>query len=189
MENFIIIHGCPSDAEKALNPETRTYDKHWQPWLIENLTKQGYKVDSPLMPEPWSPVYEEYKKVVDCLDIDENTTLIGHSCGSAFLVRYLGDTKKKVDKLILVAPWKIPDEDNQVKKDFYLYEIDKSIKDRVNKIIIFTSDTEEDEGKQSAKIFHDALDGELVELPNKGHYTFGDMGTNELPELLSKCVK
>ena len=31
--NCIIIHGCPSDAEKAMNPETRTYDKHWIPWL------------------------------------------------------------------------------------------------------------------------------------------------------------
>jgi predicted alpha/beta hydrolase family esterase len=111
MKNFVTIHGCPSDVEKALNPETRTYDKHWQPWLVENLKKHGYVADFPLMPEPWSPVYEEYKKVVDNLEINENTTLIGHSCGSAFLVRYLGDTKKKIDKLILVAPWKIPDED------------------------------------------------------------------------------
>ena len=35
--NCIIIHGCPSNVEKAMNPETRTYDKHWIPWLKQNL--------------------------------------------------------------------------------------------------------------------------------------------------------
>jgi len=29
--NCIIIHGCPTDVEKAMSPEKRTYDKHWIP--------------------------------------------------------------------------------------------------------------------------------------------------------------
>jgi hypothetical protein len=34
--NCIIIHGCPSEKEKAMNSETRTYDKHWIPWIKKN---------------------------------------------------------------------------------------------------------------------------------------------------------
>ena len=36
--NCIVIHGCPSDIEKTMSPETRTYDKHWIPWIKKELT-------------------------------------------------------------------------------------------------------------------------------------------------------
>ena len=100
----IIIHGCPSDVEKAMDPETRTYDKHWIPWIKKQLTSKGINVESPLMPEPWQPNYETWKKIIDKLDINQNDILVGHSCGGGFLVRYLGDTKKKAKK----APKKKP---------------------------------------------------------------------------------
>jgi predicted alpha/beta hydrolase family esterase len=80
--NCIVIHGCPSNAERVMDPKTRTYDKHWIPWI---------------------------KKEFEKYNVTKNTILIGHSCGCAFLVRWLGETKQKVNKLILVAPWKIPD--------------------------------------------------------------------------------
>jgi len=54
---------------------------------------------------------------------------------------------------------------------------------------MFTADDEEDEGKESLKIFHQALDGEVIELKGYGHYTLGDMGTEEFPELLNKILK
>ena len=57
-----MIHGCPSDKEKASNAETRTYDKHWMPWIKRNLIERGIKTEAPLMPSPWSPVYEDFKK-------------------------------------------------------------------------------------------------------------------------------
>ncbi|HED38653.1 MAG TPA: hypothetical protein ENI76_10500, partial [Ignavibacteria bacterium] len=57
----IIIHGCPSDAEKAMNPETRTYDKHWIPWAKKELTAKNIETETPLMPSPWEPDYEKFK--------------------------------------------------------------------------------------------------------------------------------
>ena len=42
--------------------------------------------------------------------------------------------------------------------------IDKTIKDRVNKIIMFTSNDEEDNGKESLKIYNRALGGKIIEL-------------------------
>jgi predicted alpha/beta hydrolase family esterase len=189
MKNCIIIHGCPSDAEKAMNPETRTYDKHWIPWIKEELFKQDIKVYIPLMPEPWKPNYESWKKEFDKLQINKDTILIGHSCGCAFLVRWLGETKQKINKLILVAPWKIPDEDNIIKKAFYEYLIDETIKSRVKEIIMFTADNEEEDGKESLEIFHNSLEGKIIDLKGRGHYTIGDMGTEEFPELLKEILK
>ena len=90
----IIIHGCPSDIEKAMNSQLRTYDKHWIPWTKKQLVSKGIKVETPLMPEPWSPQYYLYKKEFEKYRVDENSVLIGHSCGCAFLVRWLGETKR-----------------------------------------------------------------------------------------------
>lgn len=186
--NCIIIHGCPDDAEKAMNPKTRTYDKHWIPWIKKELSSKGIKTETPLMPEPWEPDYDKFKKEFEKHDVDENTILIGHSYGCAFLVRWLGETKKKINKLVLVAPWKIPDKKDKLRKAFYEYPIDKTIKSRVKEIIMFTSDDEEEDGKKSLKIFHDALGGKVIELRGRGHYTLDDMGTEEFPELLEKII-
>jgi len=187
--NCIIFHGCPSDAEKAMNPETRTYNTHWLKWLQRELIAKGIPTENPMMPNPWVPEYEVFKKEFEKYSVDESTILVGHSCGCAFLVRWLGETRRSIAKLILVAPWKIPDEDDEGRKEFYNYPIDETLKDRVKEIVIFTSNDEEEDGKTSAKIFHDALDGELIELPNHGHYCFDDMGTEEFPEALQVILR
>jgi len=185
----IIIHGCPSDVEKAMNEETRTYDKHWIPWTKEQLISKGIEVETPLMPEPWEPNYIKFKGEFEKYGVDEDSVLIGHSCGCAFLVRWLGETKQKIDKLILVAPWKIPDKDDEHRKEFYTYPIDETIKERVNKIVMFTADDEEEEGKESLKIYNEALGGKIIELKGHGHYTMGDMETTEFPELIEEIIK
>lgn len=185
----IIIHGCPSDVEKAMNPETRTYDKHWIPWTKKQLLANNIKTETPLMPSPWQPDYEKFKKEFEKYDVDENTILIGHSCGCAFLVRWLGETKKKIFKLILVAPWKIPDKDDKFRRKFYTYTIDETIKERVKEIVMFTANDEEEDGKESLKIFHKSLDGKIIELKGRGHYTLGDMKTEEFPELIEIVLR
>ncbi|MDO8556837.1 MAG: alpha/beta hydrolase, partial [Nanoarchaeota archaeon] len=120
--------------------------------------------------------------------IDEKTILIGHSCGSAFLVRWLGETKRKIKKLILVAPWKIPKAEDENREKFYTYTIDSTIKERITDITIFTSNDEEDEGKKSVQLFHEALGGKIIELNNHGHYTLSDMKTEAFPELFQEII-
>jgi len=186
--NVVIVHGCPSNKETSINFETRTYDKHWIPWTRDSLEKKGIKVEVPMMPEPWMASYDNWKKEFEKkVNIDENSILIGHSCGCAFLVRWLGDTKHKIKKLILVAPWKIDTHDK--KNGFYEYDIDGGIKDRVGKIVMFISDDEEEDGKKSLKMFNEVLGGEVVELKKHGHFTFNGMGTMEFPELLEKIIE
>jgi len=190
--NCIIIHGCPSNKEKAVDSERRTYDKHWLPWIKRKLQEKGIRISVPLMPEPWEPDYNKWKKEFEKQEINENTVLIGHSCGCAFLVRWLGDTEKNVKKLILVAPWKIPHGKGkgfEVKKRFYGYHINPNVKSQANQIIIFTADDEDEDGKKSVKIFHKVLGGKLIELKGRGHYILEDMGTKEFPELLKEILE
>lgn len=184
MENAFIVHGCPSSIERALSSVLRTYDKHWIPWSKKQLEAKGIHTEVPLMPKPWDPNYEAFKKKFEKYTVTEESILIGHSCGCAFLVRWLGDSKQQIDTLILVAPWKIAPEGDSRKKAFYQYPIDTTIKERVKKIVIFTADDEEEDGKKSAQLFQDALGGEIIELKSHGHYTQGDMGTEEFPELI-----
>lgn len=192
MTNCIIVHGCPSDDEKAMDPRRRTYDKHWIPWTKRELEKKGIKTDTPLMPNPWRATYESWKLEFGKLDINQDTILIGHSCGGAFLVRWLGDTGKKVRKLILVAPWKIPygaGEKFESRKNFYEFEVNSRIKSTVRDIVIFTADDEEKDGKESVKIYSNGLGGKLIELKGHGHYTLEDMGTEKFPELVEEVLR
>ena len=65
----IILHGCPSNKEKAMDTKTRTYDKHWMPWIKKQLTEKGIEAQMPMMPSPWQPVYEDFKKAFLNLDL------------------------------------------------------------------------------------------------------------------------
>ena len=186
--NCIVIHGCPPNMQEMINLKTGTYDKHWILWIKKELSSRSIKIEIPIMPHPWNPDYNAFKKEFEKYEVLENTILIGHSCGCAFLVRWLGESNKKIRKLILVAPWKIPDKDNKLESAFYEYPIDKTIKSRVKEIVIFTADNEEKDGKKSLKIFYNAFGGKVIELKGRGHYVVDHMGTEEFPELLKEII-
>jgi len=178
--NCIIVHGCPGTEESTMDLSRRMYDKHWMPWIRSQLDSMEIPAEIALMPEPWAPVYKNWKKEFEKYPVAEQTILIGHSCGCAFLTRWLGDTKRKVMALVLVAPWKIG------KHDLYNFTIDPTIKNRIKTILFFTSDTEVADGKKSLEMYHSVLGGKIITLPNHGHYTMEDMRTDEFPELMEE---
>ena len=187
--NCIIVHGCPSNAEKAMNIETRTYDKHWIPWIKIELEKKGIKTFVPLMPEPWKPNYENWKKEFEKQNVNENTILIGHSCGGAFLVRWLGETKRKIKKLILVSPGKAGDTIRKFTADLYGDKTYKNIKDYVKReIIVFTSDDDIKPHINNAYEYEKELPAKVIFLRGFGHFTLDDMGTEEFSELLKEIL-
>jgi leucyl-tRNA synthetase len=181
ISNVVIVHGSPVNKE-----ETKTYSQHWMPWIKEQLKEKKTKIFLPLMPEPWEPDYNKWKKEFSKLEIDENSILVGHSSGTTFLVRWLGETRKKIKKLILVAPWKVAWEESKSSKNFCDYEIDSKIKNNIGEIIYFTSDDEEKDGKDSVEVFHKKLGGKIIELSKHGHFTLEDMKTEKFPELLAE---
>jgi len=75
-----------------------------------------------------------------------------------------------------------------IDKDFYEYPIDECVKENVGEIIMFTADDEEEDGKESLKLYEKDLGGKVIELKGHGHYTLGDMGTEEFPELIENIL-
>ena len=128
------------------------------------------------------------QKVFEKLNIRSDTILIGHSAGGAFSVRWLGETKKKIKKLILIAASKKTTKESERIKEFCNFEIDHEINKLTKEIVIFISnDTEET--IESADIYQKELNAKLIRLENRGHFTFRGMGTNEFPELLEEVLK
>ncbi|NBD74362.1 class I tRNA ligase family protein [Patescibacteria group bacterium] len=185
-EKVVIIHGCPSRSEKALDPPSRTYDKHWLPWTEEQMKKRGYNVHRPLMPEPWDAEYDAWKAELEKVDIDESTTLVGTSCGGAFLVRWLGESKHRIKQLCLVSPAYGPRDKpatDSADTDLYHFDLDPSVAERVDDIVIYTSDN--DPYRAHCLHYHEHIPGSrLIDLPNHGHFLERDMGTIEFPELI-----
>ncbi|MBS3072433.1 alpha/beta hydrolase [Candidatus Pacearchaeota archaeon] len=187
--NCIIIHGCPSNKEKSMDQKTRTYDKHWMPWLKEKLEEKGIKVEIPLMPAPWEPDYELWKKEFSKLTVNKNTILVGHSCGGGFLVRWIDESKIKIGKLILVSPGKVGKARNEFKSNFYGNKVIKNINKYITEnIVIFTSNDDIPGHIKGAYEYEKELPAKIIFLRNHGHFCEEDMGTKEFPELLNEII-
>jgi hypothetical protein len=186
--NVIIVHGSNSSEKDAREgkPENK---RHWMPWLKKNLEKEDIEVSNKLYPKDWIPDYNNWKKEFEKNKIDENSILVGHSAGCAFLLRWLGEKKKKVSKLILIAPAVIPSEKWTFINDLLDFEINRDIRYFVNKITVFVSNNDSKEILKSVEFISELFNISPTKLLNKGHFTFEDMGTKEFPELLCKILE
>ena len=191
MDKVIILHGRQYKNKPDAPPQNI---RHWLGWLKKELEKQGFEAINPLIPHDWKASYEDWKKEIEKIKIDRNTILVGTSAGGAFWVRYLGEIKQKAKKLILVAPayfpGDTPDENNcKNKLDFYNFKIDAEIKNRIKKIVIFTSDNDEERHIRAANLYGKSLSAQIIEIKGRGHFTLKWMGTEKFPELLEEVLK
>jgi uncharacterized protein len=187
MKNVIILHGCCSKEEFFDETLPSSSNSHWLPWLQKNLVTIGISAQTPEMPQAYDPDYENWKRVFNGFTIDEDILLVGHSCGAGFLLRWLGETKKHLTKLILVAPWL----DLTGKRGGFLeFEIDRCIEGRVNELHILFSSNDKVEGvKESVQILRGKFaNAKVHDLIDKGHFTCEEMKTTAFPELLNLIV-
>ncbi len=190
MKNAIIIHGYP-DKEEYFNPNgPSSSNRHWLPWVQNQLVINGILAQTPEMPNAWQPRYEKWKEVLECFPITEETILIGFSCGGGFLVRWLSETKRKVGKVILVAPWIDPaHEEIENITNFFNFEIDTALVSRTDGCTVLYSIDDDESVLTSVEILKAKLHGAVFkEFADKGHFTLDDMGTVEFPELLDLLV-
>jgi len=172
----------PSKEEYISTGQTATKG-HWFPWIKSQLEANGFEVFMPEMPEPYEPDYEKWSEEFEKLPLQEDTILVGHSCGGGFLVRWLSENKFKVGKVVLVAPWIDPNHEFAPKM-FNDLAIDPDVASRTQGITEFISLDDDQEELDTLKILKEQIKGlEVKEFTDKGHFTFGDMGTNEFPEL------
>ncbi len=185
--NVIIVHGSNKDESSSKIGKLENM-RHWKPWIKKQLENAGFSVSNDLYPEDWKPDYIAWKKVFEKNDIDENTTLIGHSAGTAFLLRWLSENKRKINKLILIAPSLLKSEKYIRTSKLKDFTYDSSLKKYFNEIIIFYSNNDHPNMIASAKEAHTKLGGKLILLENRGHFVLEHMGSEEFPELLAEIV-
>lgn len=188
MRNAIILHGLPSKNEYYDETRPSASNSHWLPWLQKHLLINDIRADTPEVQNVYEPNYDAYVREVERFDIGPKTTLIGHSMGAGFWVRYLSENPDViVDKIILVAPWL--NVSHEMDTDFFNFEIDPSITKRVNTFLIFSSDNDGQEMHDSLKTLEEKLSEITVKtFHNYGHFTLKSMGTDAFPELLEAAI-
>jgi len=134
--NFFIIHGVYAEP-----------NANWFPWLKQGLEKSGFEVIVPKFPTPLDQSLESWLRVFANYEnkINEETVLIGHSLGAAFILNYLEKTSKKIKAAILVAGFfkKLNIQYDELNKTFIDKNFDwNKIKNNCNKFFVFASDND-----------------------------------------------
>ena len=92
-KNIIIFHGTMGSPEG-----------NWVPWLASEMLERDYEVFIPALPTPDNQNLESWLKAAQRFDMNEETILIGHSCGATLLLHLLAQLKRSLKKAILVSP-------------------------------------------------------------------------------------
>ncbi len=182
MKTAIILHGRPTKEQYFRGDLPSLSNMHWLPWLQSELVMKKVLAQTPELPEPYTPRYQDWKRIFEQFDIDENTHLVGHSAGAGFLVRWLSETGLHVGKVVLVAPWLDPE--GELDTGMYQFEIDHGLRERTQGLEVFMSRDDEAEVHRSVELLRAKLpDLSVREFDGYGHFTLKDMETEEFPEL------
>ncbi len=193
--DVVLLHGrFPEKIQEVRIADIPLCDPNnegnWMGWTKGKLEEKGYTVTCPVIIDVWKAPYQQWKEELDRLTINENATLVGLSAGGYALLRYLGETGKKVKKVILVAPGapgmdrnngpKLPNED-----EFYTYQITPRLKSQIQKQIVIFVSNDESFILRAVEMYGEVLDAHVIKLKNMGHFSFL---IKELPELLNEIV-
>ncbi|NOS67566.1 MAG: hypothetical protein HOO67_04350 [Candidatus Peribacteraceae bacterium] len=176
MATIFIFHGTAGYPEE-----------NWFPWLKSEMEQHGFDVVIPQFPTPenqtleaWFDVFRKFESLVD-----DETTIVGHSLGGAFLLRLLEKIPVKIAVACLVAaPVGIPGTKNwETDKAFVELPFDwKAIQQHAEKFLVFHSDDDPyvplTNGEEAAR----QLNVPLHFIPNAGHFNKA-AGYIEFPQL------
>jgi predicted alpha/beta hydrolase family esterase len=187
-KDVYIIHGCAGEDEYFNEKHPSPSNSHWLPWLQKSLLLKGYPCQTPEMPAPYKPSYSAWKETFDPYPVSAETTLVAHSCGSGFLLRWLGENKKSIHKLVMVAPWLDPE---RLCGDFLKFTPDPALQSRVGEIHVLYSSDEPIEGvKESVDLILKTWpSAQLHQFEGMGHFCRPEMKTVEFPALLEIVTK
>ena len=192
--NIVLLHGRWSEKINhtliidipLCNPNNRD---NWMGWTKEQLERQGHTVTCPIIINSWMAPYGQWKSELNKVPIDEKTVLVGWSAGGYAILRYLGESGKRVKKVILVAPgskYTATDEDpSPSKQEFYKYEITHQLKDQIQDGVTIFVSNDRSEILQSIEIYRKTLNAKVVPLDGRGYFSFL-IGT--FPELVQEII-
>lgn len=176
--NVIIIHGAYG------NPE-----ENWFPWLTEQLKHKGFNVHAPHFPTPEHQTLIEWKNAFkkEVGELRENTILIGHSLGVAFILSLLEDANKPIIASFLVSAFLgnlgLPDFD-LINAPFFEKDFDwKKIRENAGKVFVYNSDNDPYVPLSKGYEVADLLETNLIVIPKGGHIN-ASAGFTSFPKLL-----
>lgn len=184
MKNALILHGVCDEEEFFFSHYPSPSNAWWLPWLQQQFLRAGWQCQTPELPIPYLPRYEEWQKTFEQFNPKELSIIIGHSAGAGFMIKYLQQHRLKLDKLILVAPWLDPGKEFD---DFLQTELNPAALSGIGEVhLIFSQDDSDD--------IHRSKDALLQVYPqitfhhylNYGHFTVGKTGRS-FQELWNLC--
>jgi predicted alpha/beta hydrolase family esterase len=191
MKQAIILHGKPTKEGYYSSSRERNSqsNSHWLPWLQHELILRDILAQTPELPKPYEPKYEDWKRIFEQLQPDKDTLLVGHSCGGGFLLRWLSENKHiKVGKVMLVAPSLGQDWEDTT--GFMNFKIDPDFINRTDGVTIFYSDDDKPGiGEAVSRITELIPKAKLITFHGRGHFTEKSNLIIEFPELLEECIK
>lgn len=166
MSNAVLIHGWPYKEDYYSADFPTESNAHWLPWLSKQLMIRDIHTVAVEMPKAYYPEYDVWKKELERFDINDQTILVGHSCGGGFIVRWLSENNVKIQKAVLVAPWTGDDPDRSFDEKFFEFEIDSQLLDKtMDGIVIFNSTNDDPAiGKSVNKLKHAIKNVKYVEF-------------------------
>lgn len=187
MKTAIIIHGYSDKSEYLDDTRPAASNDHWLPWIQRQLLLKGVEAQTPEMPGFYEPDYNEWKKMLERFEPDENTILVGHSCGGGFLVRWLSENNVKVGRVVLVAPWLDPEK--VIDENFFTFEIDSNVVSKTESFTVMYSTDDYPDILKSIELLKLKIKGaKFQEFEGKGHFVLRSMKTEKFPELLQNLI-
>ena len=180
--NIICCHGVMGPDEKWRAYDTTFGWKNWLQFVVE--LEHDIIMQTPKFPHAHALLmkYDEWKKIMDRQEINQDTILIGHSAGGGFVLKYLSKHPElKVRQLILVAPW-IDVEDFQPFGFYKDFELNNNIVAQTEQgIDLMISDDDMPHIKISFENITKKIPDICVhKFSGRGHFT-----DSELPEIMS----
>ena len=166
MTNIFIFHGTGGHPEE-----------NWFPWLKKKLEKLDCKILIPKFPTPKNQTLENWLKILKNYEqfYNENSILVGHSLGGAFLLRVLEKYDNKIKAAFIIAApiGKPPIKNYEADKLFlgknFAFDWDK-IKSHCRKFFVFHSDNDPYISLGNGKALTKKLNTKLIFIPNAGHF-------------------
>ena len=165
MINIFIFHGTGGYPEE-----------NWFPWLKQRLEKLNCKVIVPKFPTPENQTLESWLKILKKYEefYNENTILIGHSLGGAFLLRVLENYNVQIKAAFIIAApiGVLPIKNYEADKLFlgnFSFDWEK-IKSHCGKFFVFHSDNDPYVCLENGEILSKKLNTKLIFISNAGHF-------------------
>ena len=195
MKQVVVIHGGDSfDSDQDFAAALENWPVTIESFLphsdwkrnLESELGESYQVLQPQMPNKFDAHYRHWKIWFERMFpfLQDEVTLVGHSQGGLFLVKYLSENMfpKKIKGLFLVAP---PHSETPGVGDFKLSKPLNSIERVCENVHLYQS-------KDDLVVPYAAVEFYRKELPNVHAHIFEDRGhfnQETFPELLEEIRK